>query len=342
MQIGVHVGRNEASRDIQAELDDLELGHVLLPPQIDFQDGAHIIVVHGDVNKGVEASGGPLIRIRAVQAHNAKQHSHPVVINVQEEELALAEHNQNSIDEFIKFGEVEDVHPEEKGSLVDVLTTRIAEQIFNSLSPSVKIERLGHSITDSQETDDGDGIHVEVVDQRERLGGNSLAVLHEHLKQVNTHQIARTDSKRCPIASQWCHAWFIAELRDVVGHRREELHVSRWCAWDWRFEASLCAFKGRATSIPASAMIMHASAPALPTLASPTPCTHFAFHVLPFTLQTDQRRRLSPPTATPKLHQPSTSASLLQPPAAPARIHQISHSHPLPIQGGYRSVCSGL
>jgi len=41
----VHDQRNDAASDVQAELDDLELGHVLLPPKIDLEDGAEIVVV---------------------------------------------------------------------------------------------------------------------------------------------------------------------------------------------------------------------------------------------------------------------------------------------------------
>lgn len=41
----VHVGRNSAARNVQAELHNLELRHVLLPPQINLQDGAQIIIV---------------------------------------------------------------------------------------------------------------------------------------------------------------------------------------------------------------------------------------------------------------------------------------------------------
>lgn len=41
------------------------------------------------MHEGIETRRGPLIRIGAVKAHNAKQHGNPVVIHVQEEEFAL-------------------------------------------------------------------------------------------------------------------------------------------------------------------------------------------------------------------------------------------------------------
>lgn len=41
----VHVGRNGAGSDVQAELDNLELSHVLLPPYVDLQDGTEVVVV---------------------------------------------------------------------------------------------------------------------------------------------------------------------------------------------------------------------------------------------------------------------------------------------------------
>lgn len=41
------------------------------------------------MDEGVEAGGTPLIRIVAVQAYDAQQHGHPVVVDVQEKEVAL-------------------------------------------------------------------------------------------------------------------------------------------------------------------------------------------------------------------------------------------------------------
>jgi hypothetical protein len=52
----------------------------------------------------------------------------------------LTQNDQDSVNELVELGEVEDIHPEEEGALVDVLTTRIAEKVLGSLLEAVVLD----------------------------------------------------------------------------------------------------------------------------------------------------------------------------------------------------------
>lgn len=70
----------------------------------------------------------------------------------------------------------------------------LASETFWSLAGTY-VKGLQHSIGDSDEAHDGDGIHVEIVDERERLGRDSLAVLHDRLQEVHEGQITGSNGQ---------------------------------------------------------------------------------------------------------------------------------------------------
>lgn len=86
------------------------------------------------------------------------------------------------------------------------------------------VEGLSDSIRDSSEAHDRDRVHVEVVDERERLGRDALAVLHEGLQEVHERQVARSDGEGHVVARHGRDTGFVPELRDVVSDRAERLH----------------------------------------------------------------------------------------------------------------------
>lgn len=54
-------------------------------------------------------------------------------------EAYLAKNDENGIDKLVELGEVEDIHPEEEGALVDVFASRVAEEVLNSLLQTVHL-----------------------------------------------------------------------------------------------------------------------------------------------------------------------------------------------------------
>jgi len=73
------------------ELDNLHLGNVDLPPNLDTGEGINhkVVVIHGDVDSSVEKSSNPLDRNAIHQTAEAKETSRPVMVDVQETQSAL-------------------------------------------------------------------------------------------------------------------------------------------------------------------------------------------------------------------------------------------------------------
>lgn len=80
----VGVGAEVDESEVEDELDDLEGGQVLLPPDADTGSRAHVVVVHQDVDGQVEGDGDPGDGGVATELDEAEDHGHRVVEVVQE------------------------------------------------------------------------------------------------------------------------------------------------------------------------------------------------------------------------------------------------------------------
>jgi len=58
-------------------------------------------------------------------------------------ETYLAKNDENGVDKLVELGEVEDIHPEEEGALVDIFASRVAEEVLNSLLQTVHLSVIG-------------------------------------------------------------------------------------------------------------------------------------------------------------------------------------------------------
>lgn len=92
--------------------------------------------VHGDVHEGVQESRDPLHWDGVLEANPAKEESHRVVIEVQETEGRLAQNDEDSIEELIELGEVEDVEPEVESALSSGNSLGIAKKTFYAVTLS--------------------------------------------------------------------------------------------------------------------------------------------------------------------------------------------------------------
>lgn len=86
--------------------------------------------VHRDVNESVERSGNPLDRDGVLEANPAEEESHGVMVEVQEAKRSLAQDNEDSIEQLIELGEVEDVQPEVESTTTSRFTLGVAEETF--------------------------------------------------------------------------------------------------------------------------------------------------------------------------------------------------------------------
>lgn len=80
----VGVGAEVDESEVEDELDDLEGGQVLLPPDADTGGRAHVVVVHQDVDGQVKGNGDPGDGGVATELDEAEDHGHRVVEVVQE------------------------------------------------------------------------------------------------------------------------------------------------------------------------------------------------------------------------------------------------------------------
>ena len=102
----VSVGGEVDEAQVDDELDDLEHGDVLLPPDANAARGLEVVPVHDDVDGEVEDDGHPGHRGVAEQLGVAKQGGRAMVVGVQEGERLLLEEEEDGVDELEVLGEV--------------------------------------------------------------------------------------------------------------------------------------------------------------------------------------------------------------------------------------------
>lgn len=107
--------------------------------------------VHGDVDEGVERGGNPLHRDGVLEADPAEEESHRVMVEVQEAEGGLAQDDEDSIEQLVELGEVEDVQPEVESSLSSGFALRVAEQTFMAVGLSKQGQKNIQGVSVDQE-----------------------------------------------------------------------------------------------------------------------------------------------------------------------------------------------
>jgi hypothetical protein len=142
----VSVTMNKVDGD---ELDDLQLGEVLLPPGRHAKGRDEIVVVHGDVHESVKDASDPLNRDVQMQTPPNEQECRGVVVDVKEDQLFLVtkregesasnkkgicaytnlfQNQNNGVKQLVNLGEVKDVDPIEQGTTVSLDVLSIAKE----------------------------------------------------------------------------------------------------------------------------------------------------------------------------------------------------------------------
>jgi len=116
----------EVQSDVGNELSNLKLGDVFLPEDRFSKSSQEIIVVHEGVNDRVRDSTMPLRSNSPLQAHPAKQERCGVVIDVQEDQWLLFEHQEQGVEEFVILAKIEQVKAEvvRSGLILEISVTK--------------------------------------------------------------------------------------------------------------------------------------------------------------------------------------------------------------------------
>lgn len=91
---------------VQDELDDLETGDPLLPPDTNASGGQEVVPVHHHVDAQVQGDRHPGNRGLADQLGVAQQGGSTMVVGVQECQSLLLDHQEHSVDELGELGQV--------------------------------------------------------------------------------------------------------------------------------------------------------------------------------------------------------------------------------------------
>ena len=102
----VGVAREVDEAEVDDELDDLQHGDVLLPPDADAARGLEVVPVHDDVDEEVEGDGDPGDGGVAEELGEAEEGGGAVVVGVQEGEGFLFQDEEDGVEEFEEFGQV--------------------------------------------------------------------------------------------------------------------------------------------------------------------------------------------------------------------------------------------
>lgn len=109
-----HETRNCEAED---ELDDLAVGDGALPGGADAEGAEEVVTVHDDVDGGIGEERDGEEGLGGLEPEVAHEEDGGVVVDVEEGEASegAGEDDEERIEEFEDFGEVEDVGPEEEG-----------------------------------------------------------------------------------------------------------------------------------------------------------------------------------------------------------------------------------
>lgn len=102
----VGVGGKVNEDQVQHKLDDLESGDPLLPPHLDATRTQEVVPVHDDMDSQVQRDRDPLHSSVTSQLGVAQQGSSTVVVDMQEQQLLLLQHQENCVDQLPVLGQV--------------------------------------------------------------------------------------------------------------------------------------------------------------------------------------------------------------------------------------------
>ena len=129
----VVVGPSAADKDSNYHLDELDLGNHLSPRWALSTSTEVVVVIHKSVDKGIDNKERPANRHIGVGAVPSVEQDCCVVIPMQEDDLALLQNQNDSIDQLDKLGQSEDPSANQLESRPDLLVRSHANSTHESL-----------------------------------------------------------------------------------------------------------------------------------------------------------------------------------------------------------------
>lgn len=117
----------ESLTDVNDELEDLQHGDVLLPPNANAAGALEVVPVHHDMDQQVDGDGHPLHSSHTDKLSVAEEGGGTVVVGVEEGQWLLLENQEDGVNELDVFVDVVELieavsFPSSDGSSVSQLT----------------------------------------------------------------------------------------------------------------------------------------------------------------------------------------------------------------------------
>lgn len=210
--------RNDQPAD---ELGDLHLRQISLPPNVTANRGLSIIVVHENVDEGIDGQADPLNGGVIDESKEAGKESGSMVVDVQEEEILFLGDLKGSVEKFVVLGDEEHPVPETDCTVRALLPEGITKEGFERtrvLGGEGQFPKLVHA---ADPHDDRNNAKDPVVSPHEKTDIDGFTIFHESLHDCDTKQIENHCNRGCRPVHKWGHSH---HRREFLDSRLVELH----------------------------------------------------------------------------------------------------------------------
>lgn len=199
--------------DVDDELDDLESGNPLLPPDSDTAGGQEVVPVHEHVDGQVQGDDDPLNGGVADNLGVAQQGGGPVVVGVQEDQLLLSQEQEDGVEQLDKLGQVVEIVKRDQS---------LGERLWRAdgREQTVVVDDREDLLHHQQQQTQRDESQREVVqlENEVQLDWRADKLLHEPLAAEDDHVVHCDDGHRVWEVGQGRDIWNKLKLVCSVAH----------------------------------------------------------------------------------------------------------------------------
>jgi hypothetical protein len=190
--------------EINEELDNLQAGDPLLPPDLDTTSALEVVPIHDNVDSQIEGDNDPGDSSRADELGVAKQSSRAMMVAVKEGERLLLEEEEARVQQLEVLGQVVQLERLVLASLRNSTCTMTGQETYvvqddqglgptalsmaNGMEQTMTNNSRQNLLNEQSKQNGADGGEVEVVDQEKSAQLERLAVAH-HLAAAEDDEI---------------------------------------------------------------------------------------------------------------------------------------------------------